>query len=76
MTNKIVPIRLDPQSELLGCDIIDHGIISDPNSVVEKIEDVTITEFVRTRIPDNVDNMKPRKRFGTEMNLTTVTEHL
>ncbi|CAG9811088.1 unnamed protein product [Chironomus riparius] len=76
LTNKIVPLRLDPQSELLGCDIVEHGIVSDPNTGTEKIEDVTNNEFVSTRIADNLDNMKQRKRFGTEMNLNTVSEHL
>lgn len=74
LTNKIIPLRLDPQSELLGCDIIDHGIISDPNPQNEvkfvdgKVEEMSINE--------NFDNMQQRKRFVKEMNLSTVSERL
>lgn len=73
ITNKIIPLRLDPQSELLGCDIIDHGIASDPMSVVEKVDDITIKE---TRIAESLNDFKPRKRFCREINLSSVSEHL
>lgn len=40
ITNKILPLRLDPASEEKGCDIVDHGIESDAK--LARIEDLSI----------------------------------
>lgn len=43
--NKIIPIRLDPQDEILGCDIVEHFMGDEKEKMLAPLDNVQISNL-------------------------------
>lgn len=67
IVNKLIPIRLDPQDEILGCDIVEHFMGDENEKMLPPLDQVQIASMRMAGSPANYANpsIETYKEFDT-----------
>ena len=61
--NKLIPIRLSPEDEIKGCDIVEH-YIGDEKDLLQPYELQFVSPHINLSLPTNTRNIAPYKEFN------------
>ena len=62
IVNQIIPIRLDPQDEILGCDIVDHFMGDEKEKALATFDGIRISN-VKLNQPQVSLNLQPISNY-------------